>query len=269
MDKKQELLSRLQPVICEHLGVHPDEITEDSTWTELGADSLDRLQMSLAVEQAFKVEIPHQVGERLNTVGETAEHLLNLLAARKPIFNIRAEEATTYRQWAKISEIRDQVFSTENGFAFQPLPAPGEPGVWHFVARDENEAIGTLSIVDTTNDSQLHHRYRLNFDKNDRVARYAQLAILKPYRNRGIFKMLFQMAQSTVIRSQGFNAEWLLYPVEHAQSSVLAQSLGFTVEAPLLKTEFGRCRVLIRRKPAPLQLQRVEESAPTVETCPI
>ena len=269
MDKKHELLSRLQQVICEHLVVDPDQITENSTWMDLGADSLDRLQMSLAVEQAFKVEIPHQVGERLNTVGETARHLLTLLAARKPIFNIRTEEATTYRQWAKVSEIREQVFSAENGFAFQPLPGPGEPGVWHFLARDENDAIGTLSVVDTTNDSELHRRFRLSFDRNDRVARYAQLAILKPYRNRGIFKILFQMAQNTVIRSQGFTAEWLLYPAALAQSSALAQSLGFTIEAPLLKTEFGRCRVLIRRAPAPPQMQRVEETAPTVETCPI
>lgn len=269
MDKKQELLSRLQKVICEHLTVNPDQISESATWMDLGADSLDRLQMSLAVEQAFKVEIPHQVGERLNTVGETAEHIMTLLAARKPIFNIRTEEATTYRQWAKISEIRDQVFSTENGFVFQPLPGPGTTGIWHFLARDENEAIGALSVVDTTNDNELHRRYRLSFEKNDRVARYAQLAILKPYRNRGIFKILFQMAQSTVIRSQGFTAEWLLYPAAHAPSSVLAQSLGFTIEAPFLKTEFGRCRVLIRREPALPQVRPVEEAVPTIETCPI
>jgi len=78
MDAKQETLARLQQVISEQLSIQPDEITEKSSWTQLGADSLDRLGISLAIENAFRVEIPHQVGEQLNTVGETVDHLVNL-----------------------------------------------------------------------------------------------------------------------------------------------------------------------------------------------
>lgn len=78
MDTKQEVLTRLQQIISEQLAIQPEEISEKSTWTQLGADSLDRLGMSLAIENAFKMEIPHQVGERLNTVGETVDHLLTL-----------------------------------------------------------------------------------------------------------------------------------------------------------------------------------------------
>lgn len=87
MDAKQELLTLLQPIISEQLGVLPEEITETSTWIELGADSLDRLGMSLAIEEAFDVNIPHLVGERLNTVGETVEHLLTLIAQRRETFS--------------------------------------------------------------------------------------------------------------------------------------------------------------------------------------
>jgi acyl carrier protein len=80
MDAKQELLTRLQQITSEQLGVQQEGITEKSTWSQLGADSLDRLGISLAIEDAFKVDIPHQVGERLNTVGETVDYLSTLLA---------------------------------------------------------------------------------------------------------------------------------------------------------------------------------------------
>jgi acyl carrier protein len=78
MNPKQEILTLLQRVICEELLVRTEQITEQATWTQLGADSLDRLSISLAIEDAFKIQIPHQVGEQLNTVGETVNHLLTV-----------------------------------------------------------------------------------------------------------------------------------------------------------------------------------------------
>ena len=259
MDPRQELLTRLKQIISQQLGVRQEEITEESTWTQLGADSLDRLGMSLAVESAFKVDIPHGVGERLNTVGETVDHLLTLIAKRREISNIRIEAVTTDQQWVEMSAIRTQVFTIENGFSFRPLPGPGETKVWHFLARDKYDAIGTLSVVDTTADRQVHQLYRLNFGESDRVARYAQLAILKPYRKRGIFEMLIETAQSTVIRPNGFAFGWLLYPAAHAHSSKLTRRLGFAAEAPLLTTEFGTCHVLIRRECSSAQVDWIED----------
>jgi len=269
MNTKQELLTHLQQISSEQLGVQQEEITEKATWTQLGADSLDRLEISRAIEDAFKVEIPHAVGERLNTVGETVDHLLALIALRREISNIRIETATTNQQWAEMLGIRTQVFTIEHGFSVRPLPGPGESGVWHFLARDNHDAIGTLSVVDTTGDRQIHQRYRLSFGEKDRAARYAQLAIVRPYRKRGIFKMLIEAAQSTVIHLNGFAVGWLLYPAAHARSSVLIRSLGFAAQAPLLTTEFGSCHVLIRRESSLLQVNGADESLPIVETCPI
>jgi len=274
MDARQELLTRLKHIIGQQLGVRQEEITEESNWTQLGADSLDRLGMSLAVENAFKVDIPHGVGERLNTVGETVDHLLRLIAKRReisherseckpdraqPSINARVEAVTTDQQWVEMSAIRTQVFTIESGFSFRPLPGPVETKVWHFLARDKYDAIGTLSVVDTTADRQVHQRYRLNFAESDRVARYAQLAILKPYRKRGIFEMLIETAQSTVIRPNGFAFGWLLYPAAHAHSSKLTRRLGFAAEAPLLTTEFGTCHVLIRRECNSAQVDWIED----------
>ncbi|HJY84396.1 MAG TPA: acyl carrier protein [Candidatus Binatia bacterium] len=260
MNTRQELLMELRQIISDQLGVDEEEVTEGSTWTRLGADSLDRMEMSLAIEDAFKVDIPHPVGENLNTVGETVEHLLSLMGSYE-LSDIRIETATTSEQWTEMLGIRTQVFTIEYGFSFRPLPGPGEKGVWHFLARDNHEAIGALSIVDTTGDRQVHQRYHLNFGQNDRVARYAQLAILKPYRKRGIFKALIEIAQSTVIRPKGFTVGWLLYPAAHARSSILTQSLGFAAEAPLLTTEFGSCHVLIRRESSLEQVSSTEEPA--------
>lgn len=183
--------------------------------------------------------------------------------------NIRIEAVTTHRQWTETSGIRTQIFTIECGFPFRPLPGPGETGVWHFLARDKHDAVGTLSVVDTTGDQDVHQRYRLSFGANNRVARYSQLAILTRYRKRGIMEKLIEAAQSTVIRPNGFAAGWLLYPAVHARSSRRIQSLGFTAETLLLATEFGNCHAWIRREPGLPHVNWTEESFPIVDTCPI
>ena len=266
MDTKQELFTRVQQISSEQLGVQQEDITEEVTWTHLGADSLDRLEMTRAVESEFRVEIPHPVGEHLDTVGKTVDHLLALISARQDVSAVRIEAVTSNQQWAEMLGIRTQVFTIERGFTFKPLPGPGEAGVWHFLARDGQDAISTLSIVDTTGDCQLHQRYRLRFGKNDRVARYAQLAILKPYRKRAIFRTLIEAAESAVIGPNRFAVGWLLYPAAQARSSMLIRDLGFNAEAPLLTTEFGKCHVLVRRESS---WPPFKESLADVETCPI
>jgi acyl carrier protein len=87
MNEKQELLTRLQQIVSEQLGVQQEAVTPESTWAELGADSLDRLHMSRVIDEALKVDIPHHVGERLNTVGETIDHLLTVIPVRRDISN--------------------------------------------------------------------------------------------------------------------------------------------------------------------------------------
>ena len=265
MNTKHEVLRRLQQIVSEQLGIQEHEISEKSTWLELGADSLDRLETSRILEEAFDVDIPHQVGEQLDTVGETVDHILSAMELQKDISNVEIEIATTNQQWAEILEIRNEVFANEYGFSVSPLPSPGKTGVWHFLARVDDRAIGTLSVVDTTKDRQLHQRYCLRFEKSERVARYAQLAILKPYRKCGVFEMLIEKAQNTVIRPNGFTVGWLLYPAGQARSGRLTQSLGFNVQMPLLTTEFGSCYALTRRESNLSQIGWTERTSHIVE----
>ncbi len=182
--------------------------------------------------------------------------------------SIRIEAVTSTSQWTVMSAIRTQVFAAEYGLSFTRLPGPGWTGVWHFLARDNDDGIGTLSVVDTTRESSLHQRYRLTYGQSERVARYAQLAILKPYRKRGILQMLVNAAQSAVIRPHGFTIGWLLYPASRAASSVLTQRLGFVAEAPLLATELGNCRALVRRECFAKE-DCAGEEVPVIDTCPI
>jgi GNAT superfamily N-acetyltransferase len=201
-------------------------------------------------------------------VGETVDHLLTLkkLAVRDTS-NVRIEAVHTNQQWTEVSSIRTQVFSIEYGYRFSPLPGVGESGFWHLLARDNHDAVGVLSVVDTTGNRRVHQDNRLSFGEKERVARYAQLAILKPYRKLGIFEMLIETAQRTVIRPHGFTVEWLLYPAARAHSCKLTRCLGFAAEAPTMAAEFGKCHVLVRRESSLPQVSATEEPFSVVEDC--
>lgn len=164
--------------------------------------------------------------------------------------NIRIEIATTREQWDTICSIRKQVFTSEWGFQYGKLDPPGQPGVWHAIASDSDcgKAVGTLSVVDTTQETGLHNRYHLPFGCNDRSARYAQLAILKPSRKLGILNLLIDAVQDRIVRPNGFDFGWLLYPSASTSASVLSSQLGFLAVSPILNTEFGVCRAFVRRE---------------------
>lgn len=63
--------TRMIKVISEHLGVEPDRVTDDANFIDdLGADSLDIVELTMAMEEEFNVEVPDDEMERLNTVAE-------------------------------------------------------------------------------------------------------------------------------------------------------------------------------------------------------
>jgi GNAT superfamily N-acetyltransferase len=165
--------------------------------------------------------------------------------------NIHINPAETIHQWTTVFKIRTQVFTNEWGFSFDPLPGPGAQGVWHFLASDDRgHGIATLSIVDTTLDLDLHQRYHMRFPQDDRVARYAQLAVLRPYRGLGIPEQMIQVSQSHVIHPESFDYGWLLFPAGRTADSQLTKSLDFKAHPAVLTTEFGACQVLIRDETA-------------------
>ena len=60
----------------EQLGVKPDQVTPDAKFIEdLGADSLDQCELTMAFEDRFEIEIPDADAQKLTTVGSVVEYL--------------------------------------------------------------------------------------------------------------------------------------------------------------------------------------------------
>ena len=67
---------RVRQIIVEQLGVKEDEISIDSSFVDdLGADSLDTVELVMALEEEFRCEIPDEDAEKITTVKEAVEYL--------------------------------------------------------------------------------------------------------------------------------------------------------------------------------------------------
>ena len=69
-----DVLERVRKVVARQLGVEPRRVTENARLIEdLGADSLDTVELVMAFEEEFDVEIPDDVAEHIETVGDVVE----------------------------------------------------------------------------------------------------------------------------------------------------------------------------------------------------
>ena len=67
---------RVKKIVSEHMGVDEDQITEGTSFvTDLGADSLDTVEMVMKFEDAFEIRIPDDVGEKIQTVGDAIKYI--------------------------------------------------------------------------------------------------------------------------------------------------------------------------------------------------
>lgn len=72
------VLDRVKKIIIEQLGVEEEEITLEASYIDdLGADSLDIVELIMAFEEEFGVEIPDSDAEKVTTVGDTVEYIKN------------------------------------------------------------------------------------------------------------------------------------------------------------------------------------------------
>ena len=67
---------RVKEIICEQLGVEEDEVTPAAKFIEdLGADSLDTVELVMAFEEEFDLEIPDEDAEKIITVGDASQYI--------------------------------------------------------------------------------------------------------------------------------------------------------------------------------------------------
>jgi acyl carrier protein len=75
-EKSMAILDEVKEVVVEQLNVSPDEVKEESKFTEdLGADSLDVVELVMALEEKFDIEIPDDQAEAIATVGDAIKFI--------------------------------------------------------------------------------------------------------------------------------------------------------------------------------------------------
>lgn len=75
---KEEILGKVKAVVAEKLNVGEDQVTADAKFVEdLGADSLDQVELIMALEDDFELKIPEEEAEQLTTVGSAVEYIVS------------------------------------------------------------------------------------------------------------------------------------------------------------------------------------------------
>jgi acyl carrier protein len=71
-----ETAERVKKIVVEHLGVEADKVTEEASFIDdLGADSLDIVELVMAFEEEFGVEIPDDAAEKITTVKDAIDYI--------------------------------------------------------------------------------------------------------------------------------------------------------------------------------------------------
>lgn len=71
-----DVLARVKKIVVEHLNVEEEKVTENASFIDdLGADSLDNVELVMAFEEEFDIEIPDDAAEHIQTVGDAVKFI--------------------------------------------------------------------------------------------------------------------------------------------------------------------------------------------------
>ena len=71
-----EILGKVQSIVAEQLGLEEDQVKASANfWTELGAGSLDVVELVMALEEAFEIEIPDESAANISTVQDAVDYI--------------------------------------------------------------------------------------------------------------------------------------------------------------------------------------------------
>tara|TARA_B100000886_G_C20406610_1_gene485106 strand:+ start:1691 stop:1927 length:237 start_codon:yes stop_codon:yes gene_type:complete len=74
-----DIQERVVKIVVEHLGVEKDKVLDSSSFVDdLGADSLDTVELVMAFEEEFNIEIPDEAAEKIQTIKDAIDYIGNL-----------------------------------------------------------------------------------------------------------------------------------------------------------------------------------------------
>lgn len=75
--ERDELLKKIKAIVSDKLSISEDQVTEEASFIDdLGADSLDTVELVMALEDEFSMDIPDEEAEKLTTVGKAMDYIL-------------------------------------------------------------------------------------------------------------------------------------------------------------------------------------------------
>lgn len=79
-----DIADKVKSIVAEQLGIKKEEIRENSSFIDdLGADSLDTVELVMALEEEFGIEISDEEAEKIRTVGDAIKYIEDKLQAKK------------------------------------------------------------------------------------------------------------------------------------------------------------------------------------------
>jgi acyl carrier protein len=77
----QDIFDKVQKIVVEQLDVEAEAVKPEASFAnDLGADSLDTVELVMALEEAFDIEIPDEVAEQIDTVEKAVNHIEKAIA---------------------------------------------------------------------------------------------------------------------------------------------------------------------------------------------
>lgn len=77
-----QTFEKVKKIVVEQLSVEPDQVTPSANFAnDLGADSLDTVELVMALEEEFDIEIPDEAAEKITTVQEAVDYINNKVVA--------------------------------------------------------------------------------------------------------------------------------------------------------------------------------------------
>lgn len=78
--ERDELLKKIKAIVADKLSISEDQVTEEASFIDdLGADSLDTVELVMALEDEFDLDIPDEDAEKMTTVGKAIDYVLAFL----------------------------------------------------------------------------------------------------------------------------------------------------------------------------------------------